>query len=57
MFGAKLETIPLMPLIDELAHTVVAHRRVGRPIPEALRMFADLFGAASTGTLPPPCAS
>jgi hypothetical protein len=52
--GARLESIPLKPLVDELAHTVVAHRRSGLPIPEALTAFADLFGPDSSGSVPPP---
>jgi len=42
--GVKLESIPLRALVDELAHAVLAHQRRGRPLPEALRVFADLFG-------------
>lgn len=43
--GAELETIPLKPLVDELAHVVVAHSRSDRPLPDGLSCFADLFGA------------
>jgi len=52
--GARLEASALSPLVDELALVVLAHRRSGRPYPEALLMFADLFdpeysvGPAST---------
>jgi hypothetical protein len=42
--GAKLEMMPMKALVDELAVTVLAHQRSGRPLPEALRVFADLFG-------------
>jgi hypothetical protein len=42
--GVTLENAPLKPLVDELAHAVVAHSRNGRSLPEALRAFADLFG-------------
>lgn len=38
-----LESTPLRPLVDELAHAVLAHNRSGRKLPEALRVFADLF--------------
>ena len=38
-----LESAPLKPLVDELAHAVLAHKRSGRKLPEALRVFADLF--------------
>jgi hypothetical protein len=47
--GVLLESTPMKPLIDELAHTVVAHVRGGAAIPEALRIFADLFGPAGEG--------
>jgi hypothetical protein len=47
--GVSLENTPMKPLIDELAHTVLAHGRSGRAIPEALRVFADLFGPAHAG--------
>jgi hypothetical protein len=30
--------------VDDLAITVVAHTRAGQPLPEALSVFADLFG-------------
>jgi hypothetical protein len=43
--GATLEAIPLKVLVDELAHAVVAHNRSQRPLPDALRFFADLFDA------------
>jgi hypothetical protein len=42
--GVTLENAPIRPLVDELAHAVVAHSRHGRTLPEALRAFADLFG-------------
>jgi hypothetical protein len=44
--GVLLESTPLKPLIDELAHVVLAHKRSGRKLPEALRVFADLFTPA-----------
>jgi hypothetical protein len=40
---AELETVPVEPLIEELAHAVVAHRRKNMPLPEALSRFVDLF--------------
>jgi hypothetical protein len=52
--GVQLETTPLKALIDDLALAVLAHRRGGRELPEALRMFADLFGPVSSGSAPPP---
>ena len=42
------------PLIDDLAHAVLAHRRSGREMPEALRVFADFFGPVPSGATPPP---
>lgn len=42
--GAVLEATPLGAAVDDLAITVVAHTRTGRPLPEALSVFADLFG-------------
>jgi hypothetical protein len=44
--GVMLESAPLKPLVDELAHAVLAHKRSGRKLPEALRVFADLFTPA-----------
>jgi len=52
--GVMLEKAPLRSLIDELAHAVLAHERSGRELPEALRVFADLFGPAVGDTTPPP---
>ena len=42
--SVTLEATPFRPMVDELAHVVVAHTREGRELPEALRVFADLFG-------------
>ena len=52
--GALLERTPLKSLIDDLAHAVLAHKRSGREQPEALRVFADLFGPNLGGSSPPP---
>ncbi|HEY6078566.1 MAG TPA: hypothetical protein VIW29_07175 [Polyangiaceae bacterium] len=52
--GAVLERTPLKALIDELSHAVLSHRRSGRELPEALRVFADLFGPNIGGSTPPP---
>ena len=52
--GAELERTPLKALIDELSHAVLSHRRSGRELPEALRVFADLFGPNIGGSTPPP---
>lgn len=39
----SLELVPLHPVVEELAHAIVAHQRSGRPPPEPLRIFAHLF--------------
>jgi hypothetical protein len=52
--GVQLERAPLKALVDDLALAVLAHQRSGRELPEALRMFADLFGPVSSGSTPPP---
>jgi hypothetical protein len=51
--GAIVESVPLNALVDELAITVLAHERSGRTLPDALRVFADLFGPGE-GSNPPP---
>jgi hypothetical protein len=48
--NAALEATPIKAVIDELAHAVLAHRRCGRDLPEALRIFADLFGPGVGGS-------
>lgn len=53
--GVRLESTPLKPVVDELAHAIVAHQRAGHELPEALRIFADLFGQQpEPGSQPPP---
>lgn len=42
--GLALEAVPRESLLDELAETVLAHSRAGGELPEALCLFADLFG-------------
>jgi hypothetical protein len=42
--GVEVETTPLGTVVDDLAITVVAHARTGATLPEALTVFADLFG-------------
>jgi hypothetical protein len=44
--GVVLERTPLQPVIDELAHAVLAHRRSGQVLPEGLRLIVDLFDLA-----------
>jgi hypothetical protein len=51
--GALVERTPLKSLIDELAHAILAHKRSGRDLPEALRVFADLFGPNVGGSHSP----
>lgn len=43
--GVSLETTPLTPVVEELAHAILAHRRRGGELPSSLREFADLFDA------------
>lgn len=50
--GVTVERTPLRGLIDDLAHAVLAHQRSGRELPEALRVFADLFGPSAGGSGP-----
>jgi hypothetical protein len=52
--GVTLESTPLKGVVDDLAHAVLAQKRSGREPPEALCMFADLFGPISGGSTPPP---
>jgi hypothetical protein len=46
--GVALTPGALDEVIEDLAHAVLADRRQGRPPPEALVPFADLFGARGT---------
>jgi hypothetical protein len=41
--GVMLETTPLTPIVEELAHAILAHQRRGAELPASLREFADLF--------------
>jgi hypothetical protein len=43
--GVPVEATPLTPVIEELAHAVLAQRRHGRELPPALHLFAHLFDA------------
>jgi hypothetical protein len=40
-----LEATPITPVIEELAHAVLAQRRRGRELPAPLSLFAHLFDA------------
>lgn len=51
---AVLESTPIKPLVDQLAHAVLAHQRSGKVLPEALKVFANLFGPGEGGPLPTP---
>jgi hypothetical protein len=44
-----LEATPLKPVIEELAHAVLAQRRSGKELPRPLVTFADLFNAELEG--------
>lgn len=51
--GTRLEVTPLKPVVEELAHAILAHRRRGEELPPPLRIFADLFSAQiEADTLP-----
>lgn len=39
----SLERTPIDPVVEEIAHAVVAHRRSGRPLPDALHALVDLL--------------
>lgn len=41
--GVSLESTPLKLVVEELAHAVVAHRRSGNELPQALGAYVDLF--------------
>lgn len=43
--GVPLEATPTKPVIEELAHAILAQRRRGEDPPHALYFFADLFNA------------
>ena len=45
--GVRLEPTPLSPVVEELAHAVLAHRRRGQPLPEALQTVTFLFSPAT----------
>ncbi len=47
--GVPLEATPTKPVIEELAHAILAQRRRGEDPPNALYFFADLFNAHVEG--------
>jgi len=50
--GVTVEATPLTPVIEELAHAVLAQRRRGRELPQALHLYAHLFDANVEDELP-----
>jgi hypothetical protein len=51
--GVTLEATPLKPVIEELAHAILATGRRGLELPSSLHQFADLFDAhVDEGTVP-----
>lgn len=47
--GVTLEATPTKPVIEELAHAILAQRRRGDELPNALYFFTDLFNAHVDG--------
>lgn len=47
--GAVLEATPLNPVVEELAHAVLAQRRRGKAIPPSLKAFTSLFDVRLDG--------
>lgn len=45
--GIALDARPVNTVVDELAVTVLAHQRAGHAVPDALKIFADLFGPSA----------
>ncbi|MEZ4224180.1 MAG: hypothetical protein R3B13_24740 [Polyangiaceae bacterium] len=43
VLGVQLDAVPLKSLVDDLAVAVLSHQRSGKVLPDALRLFADLF--------------
>ncbi|RYE92177.1 MAG: hypothetical protein EOO75_07275 [Myxococcales bacterium] len=41
--GVTLARAPLQPVLDELAHAVLAHRRSGEALPAELSLLAELL--------------
>lgn len=49
--GVTLERTPLKPLLEELAHAVVAHKRAGAPLPTELQVLVGLLSPGGEETL------
>lgn len=47
--GVTLEATPVKPVVEELAHAILAQRRRGEAPPSALYFFANLFNAHVDG--------
>ncbi len=47
--GVSLESTPLKLVVEDLAHAIVAHRRSGNALPEALGAYVDLFQLGGEG--------
>lgn len=43
--GVALEETPLAPIVEALAHAILAQRRRGEELPSSLTRFSDLFDA------------
>jgi hypothetical protein len=43
--GVTLEATPLSPVVEELAHAILAQRRKGLDLPKPLQLFAHVFDA------------
>ncbi len=41
--GVVIDKAPMAPIVEELAHAILAHGRSGLELPNSLRDFADLF--------------
>ncbi|MCH2110165.1 MAG: hypothetical protein MK135_12625 [Polyangiaceae bacterium] len=41
--GARLERVPLKSALDDIASTILSHRRTGAAIPDALHVVSDLL--------------
>ncbi|MCU0656320.1 MAG: hypothetical protein MUF64_14035 [Polyangiaceae bacterium] len=49
--GVPLERTPLKPVLEELAHAVVAHQRAGAPLPAELQLLVALLTPGEAGAL------
>lgn len=49
--GVPIERTPLKPVLEELAHAVVAHQRAGEPLPAELQLLVELLSPGSGSPL------